>query len=55
MFDGILVYVSHEGFNGWFWNFEIGKFVNGMLVYASSYSDCDGNKGMVSIHYFAYC
>ena len=33
-----------------FGNFQIGKFVNGklngMFVYSSSYSGCDGNEGI---------
>jgi hypothetical protein len=32
IFDGTLVYVFHESFNDGFWNFQIGKFVNGVLM-----------------------
>ena len=46
IFDGILVYVFHEGFNGGFRDFQVSKFVNGVLMYSPSHSSCDGDKGV---------
>lgn len=36
--------VFHEGFDGLLWDFKVGKFVNGMFVYCSSDSGCNGDE-----------
>ena len=47
VFDGILVYVFHEGFNIVFWEFEVSEFSYSVgIMYASSYSGHDGDEGV---------
>jgi hypothetical protein len=36
--------ILHEGFDGSFWDFKVGKFANGVFVYSSSNSGCNGDK-----------
>jgi hypothetical protein len=38
--------ICHEGSDGWFWDFKVGKFVNEVFVYGASYSGYDGNEGI---------
>jgi hypothetical protein len=36
--------IFHEGFDGLFWDFKVGRFVNGVFMYGSSDSGCDGDE-----------
>ena len=40
------MYAFHEGFNARHWDLQFCKFVYGVFGYGSSYSACDGNKGV---------
>lgn len=35
-----------RGFDGWFWDSQIDRFVNGVFVYGTPYSSRDGNEGV---------
>ena len=54
VFDGVLVDIFHEGFDGCFWELRGSEFVNGVFVYCTSYSCCNCNEG-VSNHCFVWC
>ena len=40
------MYVFHEVFDARFWDFEFCEFVDGVFMYGSSYSRCDGDEGV---------
>ena len=43
----VLVNVFHEGFNASLWDFEVGEFINEVVVYSTSYSCCNSYEGFV--------
>ena len=36
--------IFYEGFDGLFWDFKVGKFVDGVFMYSPSASGCDGDE-----------
>ena len=46
VFNGVLVNVFHEVLDVGLWDFKVGKFVNGVIVYSTSYADCDSYEGV---------
>ena len=38
VFDGVLVDIFHEGFDGWFCDYWVAEFVNGVFVHDTSYA-----------------